>query len=178
MYVAAMYRFTALFTAAALLLVSPAAQASTLDDGSTTTKEIRVIESGSGTDGEGRRFEFELWTDGNSVYGDARVTEPDGDYLEFWREGDVIFYEGKMDGEPAFGEMPAKFEAPNDDEPVCAGWVALICIGVAILAGAGGCATFDGCLPEVQSQVPGGQGGGGGDDGDEEPTPPGGGDAE
>ncbi len=149
-----------------------------------STQSVRVLKSGSLVDDEGRQISYEVWIDGGVIYGDARIDDDDGNHLELWREGDVIHYEGVMDGQTATGENPAGVDI-NTQPQKCVGWLFLVCLG-ALFLNSGGCAhedkTSGGCVPEKgPTDVPGGQGGapeepGDGDGDDEPPPPPGGGD--
>jgi hypothetical protein len=143
-----MYRIIAAFTAGCYALAPQQTLAST------QSVEVHALERGSGVDEDGRRMTYQRWVEDGVAHGDARIEELDGDYLEFWREGDVIAYEGFLDGKAVSGESTVG----ANSESLCAGWIALVCIGLAILAGSGGCANFEGCVPVPQPKPPGGQG--------------------
>jgi hypothetical protein len=176
-----MHRIIALLTTGCftfmtqLTLSAPAAAAPPSAATEVVADGTRVIESDSLIDAQGRQIDYELWLEDGIIYGDARVVATDGSYLELWRHGDIIHYEGAVDGEPVTGELP--IDADLDAAPACLGWFALVCVG-ALFLNSGGCAIFEGCVPTPKPEPPGGQGGVPEGEEPNEDSPAGGGDGE
>ena len=144
------------------------------------SNDTQRTEHGAYVDASGRHIEYELWFEGGELQGDLSIEEPNNeDSLFMWIEGDTFVFEGVVDGEPLAGsEAIDKFHDPADASLICAGWVALLCLGaLVVLSTESGCALWENCSPNPGTTVPGEQGGAGeGENGNE--STGGGGDGE
>jgi hypothetical protein len=147
-------------TALAVLLAPlPSNASKTSEAVETEASDFEFLERGSYTDGSGLRIKYAIWQESGHVGGDVSIYDPaTHDHMEMWIRGDYVIFEGVTDGEPTSGAEHGSVLYNDPSKPACGGWVALVCIGVGILASS--CAFgWSACTDDSETNVPGGQGG-------------------
>ncbi len=173
-----MYTATALLTAISLFLGYLPGTTERAPAPTAASTDYELLDRGAYTDEDGREISFAIWREGGQVQADVSILDPaSGDTLELWLDGETVRFEGIHAGEPFSGAEPAStFFDTNPDAPTCLGWVALVCLGGAVLlASSSGCVLLDACVPIDDTKEPDGGGGvpdgdpgeGGGGDGDD-----------
>jgi hypothetical protein len=167
-----MYTSTALLTALSLVLgYLPGITDRTPTTPIAASTEYELLDRGSYTDDEGREITYAVWVEDGELQADVSIFDPaTRDSLEMWVDCETFRFEGVIAGEPFSGAEPAStFFDTNPDAPTCVGWVALVCLGAALILSSGGCSMLEGCDPKEPTEVPGGGGGvPGGGEGEEE----------